>query len=71
MKKNLLLKSLSFTVLYAIATIAISVLKEHKQITEVLSERWYEYIILFFVMLWFNNFIDKKGKKNHKFYKNL
>ena len=71
MKKNLLLKSLSFTVLYAIATVAISVLKEHKQIVEVLSERWYEYIILFFVMLWFNNFIDKKGKKNHKFYKDL
>jgi hypothetical protein len=71
MKKNLFLKSIVFTILYVVATVAISVLKHEKQIVEVLSERWYEYIILFFVILWFNNFIDKKGKNNNKFYKDL
>ena len=71
MKKNLFLKSIVFTILYVIATVAISVVKHEKQIVEVLTERWYEYIILFFVILWFNNFIDKKGKNKNKFYKDL
>jgi len=69
--KNLLLKSIVFTALYMVATIAISILKQGKQITEILTERWYEYILLFFVILWFNNFIDKKGKNKNKFYKDL
>jgi hypothetical protein len=71
MKKNLFLKSIVFTILYVVATVAISVLKHEKQMVEVLSARWYEYIILFFVILWFNSFIDKKGKNNNKFYKDL
>ena len=71
--KNILIKSIVFTIVYALATIAISYSKEGKEVLEVLVERWYEYVILFFVIVWFNNFIDKKNKKRNKnkFYKDL
>lgn len=69
--KNNFIKSIVFTVVYTLATIAISYFKENKDIFGVLSERWYEYVILFFVILWFNNFIDKKSKNKNKFYKDL
>lgn len=69
--RNNIIKSVVFTVLYTLATIAISYFKDNKEILEVLSERWYEYVILFFVILWFNNFIDKKSKNKNKFYKGL
>ena len=72
MKKNLI-KSTVFVIVYLLATIAISFFKEEKGILETLSERWYEYVILYFVVIWFNNFIDKKNKKRNqnKFYKDL
>ena len=71
--KNILIKSIVFTIVYTLATIAISYFKESKTVLGILSERWYEYIILFFVIVWFNNFIDKKNKKRNKnkFYKDL
>lgn len=69
--RNNIIKSVVFTVLYTLTTIAISYFKDNKEILEVLSERWYEYVILFFVILWFNNFIDKKSKNKNKFYKGL
>ena len=72
MKKNLI-KSIVFILVYGLATIAISFFKEEKGILETLGDRWYEYIILFFVILWFNNFTDKKNKERNKnkFYKDL
>jgi len=72
MKKNIL-KSITFIVLYAIATVAISHIKEGKEILDIFQHRWYEYVILFIVLIWFNNFMDKKSKKanKNKFYKDL
>ena len=69
--KNILIKSIVFTIVYTLATIAISFFKEEKEVLETLGERWYEYVILFLVIVWFNIFIDKKNKKRNKFYKNL
>ncbi len=71
--KNILIKSIVFSMVYTLATIAISSFKKSKTVLEILSERWYEYIILFFVIIWFNSFIDKKNKKRNKnkFYKDL
>jgi len=71
--KNTIVKSIVFTIIYTFVTIAVSYYKEGKNVLEVLSERWYEYIILFFVIIWFNNFIDRKNKKRdkNKFYKDL
>ena len=69
--RNNFIKVIVFTILYTLATIAISYVKENNEVLETLSERWYEYVILFFVMLWFNNFMDKKGKNKNKFYKDL
>ena len=71
--KNTIIKSIVFTIIYTFVTIAISYYKEGKDVIEVLNERWYEYIILFFVIIWFNNFIDRKNKKRNKnkLYKDL
>ena len=72
MKKHLI-KSTVFIIVYALTTITISFFKEGKDVIDTLGERWYEYIILFLVVVWFNVFIDKKNKKRNKnkFYREL
>ncbi|MEN8137163.1 MAG: hypothetical protein ABFR62_01905 [Bacteroidota bacterium] len=71
--KKIFLKSITFTALYTIAIIAIGHFRDKIEIKTIVSERWYEFILLFFVMMGFNYYFDKKSKNNNKnkFYKDL
>jgi hypothetical protein len=71
--KKIILKSLSFVVIYTIAIIAIKYFRDEISIEETLGLRWKEAILLFFVMIGFNIFMEKKSKQinKNKFYKDL
>jgi|LGVE01.1.fsa_nt_gb hypothetical protein len=73
MNKNLILKSIIFIAMYIVATIAISYFRDGEELMEILTDRWYEYVLLFPVIIGFNYFFDKKNKKasKNKFYKDL
>ncbi|MCK5824570.1 MAG: hypothetical protein KAG96_04115 [Ichthyobacteriaceae bacterium] len=71
--KIIFLKSITFLILYIAGTVAKAYYKDGVDIMDTLLLRWYEYIILFLVMIGFNYYADKKKEKanKHKFYKEL
>ena len=70
---KIVIKSVVFVIIYLIATVAISYLRDGEEILAILGDRWYEYVLLLPVVIWFNYFFDKKSKKanKNKFYKDL
>ncbi|MCK5781372.1 MAG: hypothetical protein KAH10_02200, partial [Flavobacteriales bacterium] len=68
--KKIILKSLSFIIFYIIAIVAIAFYEKDISIQETLSTRWHEFVLLFFVVIGFNIFMDKKSRQinKNKFY---